>query len=224
MNAKSFKFTLALAASLFLSAAQAGPIIKTLFQGQVSSIVRDDNNGDFGNTFSVGNAVSGYWEFDAAAAGTNFAPFLTAYPATFSVTINGQTFSGPADYRIFNDSPFNGANDGFSVINESGTFSSPSIGSLVAETFFFQALGMPTTTLNDLSIVNNPGALFPLANPGLAPNGLRLHNREQSGDYGLLYFTINSMETVPEPSTLTLLFGAGIGFLNAKRRARSLRG
>ncbi|TPW13562.1 MAG: hypothetical protein FD130_1546 [Halothiobacillaceae bacterium] len=161
------------AAALFVSTAEAAPVLTYNFSGSVSSIISDDNSGTFGANFSVGDAV------DAAAAQNALLPYASYFDSTFNAIVSGKSFSGSAQYRIFNDAP-GGGDDGFSVINESGTYSAPVLGPLVARTFFIQFLGMPTTTLSDLSIITDPASLASLANPAYAPHGLRLDNPDGS--------------------------------------------
>lgn len=207
------------AAALFVSTAEAAPVLTYNFSGSVSSIISDDNSGTFGANFSVGDAVSGSWSFDAAAAQNALLPYASYFDSTFNAIVSGKSFSGSAQYRIFNDAP-GGGDDGFSVINESGTYSAPVLGPLVARTFFIQFLGMPTTTLSDLSIITDPASLASLANPAYAPHGLRLDNPD--GSFGGLYFTIDSVTPgIPEPSSY-LLIVAGLGLTAWATRRRSL--
>lgn len=203
MRTLFLKCVMALAVVLSASAVSAAPILTFTFSGKVSTIISDDGSGTFGANFAVGDAVTGSWTFDAAATQNPILPYASAYDATFSVTISGKTFSGGAEYRIFDDAP-GGGDDGFSVVNETGTFTGPSLGSLQPRSFFLQFLGMPTTTLLNQNIVTNPDVLMPLANPTYAPHGFRLDNpRDET--FGGLYFTIDSVRRVPEPSTLWLM-------------------
>jgi len=194
----------------------ASPLTFT-FQGQVSSIISDDSSGTFGANFAVGDSVSGSWTFDTTATQHPLLSYASYYDATFNAMISGKAFSGAAQYRIFDNSP--GGDDGFSVINETGTYTAPALGPLTPRTFFVQFLGMPTTTLSDQSLVTNPAGLFSLYNPSYAPHWLRLDNPD--GTFGGLYFTISSVTPVPEPSTgLLLLAGLG-GIVWAVRRKAS---
>jgi hypothetical protein len=198
----TMKHTLLAAATLLATlspAAQAVPLTY-YFSGQVTSL-SDDNSGTFASTFALGQAVSGSWTFDSAATGTSILPYATSYASTFTVTIGTQTFSGVSEYRIFDDAP--GGGDGFSVINEAGTYSAPALGPLTPRTFFLQNLGMPTSTLASQALVLDPAAIAGLASPAYAPNGLRLDNPD--GSYGLLYF---SAAVVPEPSSAWLAVSA----------------
>lgn len=188
------------------------------FSGQVSAILHDDAAHTFSSNFAVGNSVTGSFRIDTTAVGTLLiSPYLETYPASFNAYINGQNFSGAAEYRIFNDAP-GGGQDGFSIINEHSDFTSPALGNLGPRTFFFQLLGMPKTTLADLSLVTDPAALFPLATP-YAPNGLRLDNRTNPADYGALYFTLNNISGVPDTgATIVLLGSACLGLAFFRRR------
>lgn len=77
---------------------------------------------------------------------------------------------------------------------------------------------MPTTTLSNQSIVTNPAGLFPLYDPTYAPHGLRLDGVD--GSFGLLNFTVASVNPVPEPTTaLLLLTGLGIIMWTTRRKA-----
>lgn len=192
--------TLAAAAALALPLlpAQAAPLTFH-FSGTVSAILSDDSSGTFGANFAVGQAVSGSWTFDSDAVGTATAlPYLTTYASTFEVTIGTHSFSGSAEYRIFDNAP--GGGDGFSVINETSSYTIPPLGVLQPRTFFVQFLGMPTSTLSSQALVLDPAAIAALANPLYAPNGLRLDNPD--GSYGALYF---SASVVPEPQAGLLM-------------------
>jgi len=193
----------------------ASPLTFT-FQGQVSSIISDDSSGTFGANFAVGDSVSGSWTFDTTATQNPLLPYASYYEATFNAIVSGKNFFGAAEYRIFDDGP---GGDGFSVINETGTYTAPTLGPLTPSTFFVQFLGMPTTTLSDQSIVTNPAGLFSFYNPSYAPHGLRLDNPD--GSYGGLYFTISSVNQVPEPSTGLLLLMGLAGMVWAVRRRAS---
>ena len=208
---------LAAATVLAPAVAQASPITVN-FSGVVTS-VGDDGSGLFASTFAAGQAVQGSWSFDSAATGTQQLSYDTSYPATFSVTIGGQTFGGDIEYRIFDDAGAGG--DGFSIVNEDADYSVPvGLSPLVASTFFLQMLGMPTTTLSGQGLVTDPAALWNLANPSYAPNGLRLDN-PTDGSYGLLYFAVTDMSNaVPEPGTVPLVAGALLALgASVRRRA-----
>ncbi|HWA29221.1 MAG TPA: hypothetical protein VG734_26460 [Lacunisphaera sp.] len=190
------------------------------FSGQVSTILHDDSANTFSSTFAVGNAVNGTFTIDTTASGTPLLPWVTAYAASFTLNIDGQLFSGSAQYRIF-DNASDG--DGFSIINESGTYSSPALGNLVSETFFLQYLGMPTSTLSDQSLIPDPTALIPLANPLAGPHGLRLHTRGgDAEDYGALYFTVDSVTGVPDSGATVGLLGAALLSLGVLQRRRAV--
>lgn len=189
------------------------------FSGQVSTILHDDSANTFSSTFAVGNAVNGTFTIDTAAAGTPLLPWVTAYAASFTLDINGQLFAGSAQYRIFDDAS---DGDGFSIINETGTYSSPALGSLISETFFLQFLGMPTNTLSDQSLIPDPTAFIPLADPLAGPHGLRLHTRGgDAEDYGALYFTVDSVTGVPDSGATVGLLGAALLGLAALHRRRA---
>ncbi|HEY8994709.1 MAG TPA: VPDSG-CTERM sorting domain-containing protein [Lacunisphaera sp.] len=198
-----------------LGSAQADPVTFH-FSGQVSAIIHDDIANTFSANFAVGDSVTGSFSFDTSASGTVIFPYLESYPASFNAYVNGHHFFGGAQYRIFNDGP---GGDGFSIVNEDGSYSAPALGTLVPSTFFLQFLGMPTSTLSDLSLVTDPAALVPLADPWYAPNGLRLYNRSNSDDYGALYFTIDSVKAVPDSgATLALLGSTLLGIAALRRR------
>lgn len=203
--------------ALVPAVAPASPITVN-FNGVVTS-VGDDGSGLFGSTFAAGQAVQGSWTFDSAATGTQQLSYVTSYAATFSVTIGGQSFGGDIEYRIFDDAGVGG--DGFSIVNEDADYSVPAgLSPLVARTFFLQMLGMPDTTLSGQGLVTDPAALWQLANPAYAPNGLRLDN-PTNGSYGLLYFAVTDMSNaVPEPGTVPLVAGALL-VLGASVRRRS---
>ncbi len=186
----------ALSLTLALAPAQAAPLTFN-FSGTVSAILSDDSSGTFGANFSLGQSVAGSWTFDSNAVGVPSLPYLTSYASTFVVTIGARTFSGSSEYRIFDNGP---GGDGFSVINETGTYAIPPLGPLTASTFFVQFEGMPTSTLASQALVLNPAAIASLANPNYAPNGLRLDNPD--GSWGGLYFTA---AVVPEPASGALL-------------------
>jgi len=186
--AAAFAFTLA--------PTQAAPLTFD-FSGTVTTLLSDDSSGTFGANFSVGQSVAGSWTFDSTAVGVPSLPYLTSYSSTFVVKVGAHTFSGSSEYRIFDDGP---GGDGFSVINETGTYAIPALGPLTARTFFVQFLGMPTSTLASQALVLDPAAIASLANPFYAPNGLRLDNPD--GTWGGLYF---SAAVVPEPTSGALL-------------------
>lgn len=207
---------LALAAAASL--AQAAPVTFN-FSGVVTA-VGGDGSGLFASTFSTGQAVEGSWTFDTTATGTSLLSYVTAYAASFSVNIGGQTFGGTGQYRVFDNA--GAAGDGFSVNEEGGGYSVPAaLSPLVASTFFLQMLGMPDDTLASQDLLLNPGALWPLANPSYAPNGLRLDN-PNDGSYGLLYFSVTELSNaVPEPGTAALVAGALLACGAARRRPRA---
>lgn len=186
-----------LAASLAAPAA-AVPVVAH-FHGVVTAVFGDDSSGVFASTFSLGQWVSGTWTFDTTAVGSSLLPSVTAYASTFTVNIGGQVFSGESQYRIFDNDP--GADDGYSIVNEWGSYTGPSLGPLFPSTFFVQFLGMPADTLASQALVTDPEAIGGLANPGYAPNGLRLDNRD--GTFGGLYFSVLPGE-LPEPGSLGL--------------------
>ena len=184
-----------------------------------STAVFDDPTGTFAGAFAVGDPVSGQFSFDSGAIASATFPNYAAYPAAFSATVSGQAFSGPAEYRIFNDDPTGG--DGVSVINETGTYTGPSLGDLVPSTFFVQFLGMPTTTLTDFSLVTDPVSLVPLSDPLNAPHGLRMESSHDES-FGFLYFTIDSVTTAPDSGGLSLM-ALGLIALGCTRKAIGLR-
>ena len=131
-----FRYTASafLAAALFCGSASSAPIT-VYFSGQISSIISDDSSGTFGSNFAVGDTVNGSWTFDSAAAGTAVGSY-SFYAASFIANIGASTFSGAAEYRIF-DRPLPDG-DGFSVINETSSYSGPALGPLTPRTFFLQ--------------------------------------------------------------------------------------
>ena len=198
-------------AILAAGGAQAAPL-QFNFSGQVSAIISNDSSGTFGLNFAVGNLVSGFWAFDSTAA--ELIPGSGRYPASFSATLNGKTFSGPAEYRIFDNSS---SGDGFSAINETGTYTGPSLGPLLPRTFFIQFLGMPNSTIANLNLIADPVALIPLSTP-VAPHGFRLDNPD--GTFGGLYFTISNVSRTPEPGTAVLMTAAlsALALWNRRRK------
>jgi hypothetical protein len=217
MNKSLLKFAAGLAATIVTSLTSATPLTFN-FSGSVSSIISNDSSGTFGANFAVGDAVTGNWAFDTTAADNVLIPGqVHYYDATFSATISGKTFTGPAQYRIFND--HSSGFDGFSIINESSSYTGPALGPLTPRTFFIQYVGMPATTLSDFSLITDPISLIPLSAPA-APHGLRLDNPD--GTFGGLYFTIDRVTTVPEPATYVILL-AGLGIITFITRRRNCR-
>jgi|GEM_PF-4398766 len=204
------RISLAAMAAFIGTPASAAPITVE-FSGVVTTIISDDSGNFFTSAFAIGDPVSGSWTFDSGALPTSSAADLAIYPASFKASVNGLLFSGPAEYRIFNDS---GVDDGFSMINEKGTYTAPVVGPLIPRTFFVQFVGMPVGTLADTSLVLDPAALFPLAT-NIAPHGLRLDHPD--GSFGGLYFSVDSLKIVPEPGTW-IMAAAALGCLAAARR------
>lgn len=207
--------SLALTAMLMAAPAVHAASITVAFDGEVRAILSDDSSGTFSSNFSVGDTVSGSWTFDSAATGTPLNPNATWYASSFEVTIGSHTFSGSSEYRVFDNAS---GGDGFSVINEDGTYiTPPGLGPLESRTFFLQFLGMPTSTFSGQSLILDPNAISSLYDPLYAPSGLRLDNPD--GSYGLLYFT--AATSVPVPAAVWL-FGSGILALAGMARRRKL--
>ncbi len=212
MNATLARLSLLAAWTLTAAAAP----VTVYFTGSVSNLIADDSSNTFSANFAVGDPVSGSFSFDTTSAAISTSPDLAIYPASFMVKIGKTSWSGPAEYRIFNDAGAGG--DGWSIINEDGTYTGPSLGPLVPRTFFIQFLAMPNSTLPNTNLVANPAALVPLADPNYAPNGLRLDNRD--GTFGALYFTLDSV-SIPEPGTWTA--GAALALAVATQALRRRR-
>lgn len=205
--------------ALSVSAAAQATLLTFEFTGSVSTILSDDSSNTFSANFAVNDAVHGTWSVDTTASANPLLPSIQYYDASFSVTIGAHTFSGPAQYRHFNDDPT--GDDGFSIINEQGTYSGPALGPLEPSTFFIQYLGMPTGTLSNFDLINDPESLIPLATFVL--HGFRLDSSTDDS-FGGLYFTIDSLQQTPEPGTVILLaLGlAGLGYSKKRRSPTSL--
>jgi hypothetical protein len=219
---KSLAAAAALLIGLTAPAAQAA-VVSFNFAGTISALISDDSSHTFSANFAVGDAVSGSFSFDTGAAGVEVFPgTLKTYASSFAATVSGKAFSGASEYRIFDNS---GSGDGFSIINETGTYSAPVLGPLVARTFFLQFLGMPIGTLSDLDIIADPSALFSLAT-NVAPHGFRLDSTLDNS-FGGAYFNITSVTGVPEPGSGALaalgLWLAGAATRRPPRRPYSAR-
>lgn len=201
-------------AGLAAPAAQAAAVSFN-FAGSILALIADDSSNTFSANFAVGDAVSGTFSFDTDALGVDIFPgTLRTYASSFNATISGHAFSGASEYRIFNNAP--GGDDGFSIINETGSYSAPTLGPLQARTFFLQFLGMPVGTLADLDIVTDPAALFSLAT-NYAPHGFRLDSTRDDS-FGGAYFSITSVTRVPEPGSWSLVLLAMAGTAAGSKR------
>lgn len=198
---------------LFSTSNAFATIITYQFSGEVTTILRDDSSGIFGSTFSVGDSISGTYTLDTSIIPTYPRSTFARYVGnSFDVNIGSQHFYGDAEHRVFNDDTVitpGDTLDVFSIINESGTYNSPTLGDLVSRTFFIQMFDHSATALSSLDMVLDPPALSSFDQQ---INGLRLDNASNPDDYGALYFTLSSLSrvTVPEPGTVALL---GIGIL-----------
>lgn len=196
----------AVGAAVLASGSATAVPLTFAFTGEVTGVAHH-NAGIFAANFAVGDPITGKFTFESTALPLGTAPEQAAYPATFSATVSGHDFGGPAEYRIFNDIPPRG--DGFQINNDDGTFTGPVLGGLVPTTFFIQFVGMPPSTLADTSLVVDPVSIFPLYDPFYAPHGLRMDN-PADGAYGLLTFSVDNLTRVPDSGGLSLL---GIGML-----------
>ena len=207
---------------LFVASNVNATYITYQFSGQVTTILHDDSSGIFGSTFSVGDVISGTYTLDTSIIPSYPRPTFARYVGnSFDLNIGSQHFYGTAEHRVFNDDTVitpGQTLDVFSIINESGTYNSPSLGDLVSSTFFMQFFDFSATTLSSLDMVLDPP---PLSSFDQQINGLRLDNSDDPNDYGALYFNVNSLSrvAVPEPGSLALL-GIGILLLAMRRTVR----
>ena len=191
--------------ALFLPLLSAAPtteasILTYRVEGAVATILKDDINHFFGAAFSVGDVITGTYSIDTNAAPTFPRPTFARYGgSSFDLMIGTQRFFGTAEHRVFNDdlvgSPIA---DVFSIINETGSYTSPAIGDLISSTFFMQFFDHTSSVFSNTNPVLNPI----LSDYNQQINGLRLDSGTNAGDYGALYFTINSIQRLPEPTTL----------------------
>jgi hypothetical protein len=193
------------------------------YSGEVTTILRDDSSGIFGSTFSVGDVISGTYTLDTSIIPSYPRPTFSRYEGnSFDINIGSQHFYGAAEHRVFNDDTVitpGETIDVFSIINESSSYISPSLGDLVSRTFFMQFFDSTALALSSLDMVLDPP---PLSSFDQQINGLRLDNAANPDDYGALYFTVNSLSrlVVPEPATVTLL-GIGVLLLVLGRKGTS---
>ena len=183
--------------ALFLPLLSAAPtteasILTYRVEGAVATILKDDISHFFGAAFSVGDVITGTYSIDTNAAPTFPRPTFARYGgSSFDFMIGTQ--------RVFNDdlvgSPIA---DVFSIINETGSYTSPAIGDLISSTFFMQFFDHTSSVFSNTNPALNPI----LSDYNQQINGLRLDSGTNAGDYGALYFTINSIQRLPEPTTL----------------------